>query len=90
MTLGKHNLPIQEFPPMQIKLAVTGYGHSDKSEVLESVMNELNIASPPKPDQIDGQKSAKLDLISELESGTTIHSSQSTHTQDHPDSHTKQ
>tara|TARA_B100000427_G_scaffold21231_1_gene16137 strand:- start:868 stop:1332 length:465 start_codon:yes stop_codon:yes gene_type:complete len=50
MTLGKHNLPIQEFPPMQIKLAVTGYGHSDKDEVLSSVMNELNITSPPKPD----------------------------------------
>ena len=50
MTLGKHNLSIQEFPPMQIKLAVTGYGHSDKNEVLKSVMHELNITSPPKPD----------------------------------------
>ena len=50
MTLGKHNLPIQEFPPMQIKLAITGYGHSDKDEVLKSVMNDLNITSPPKPD----------------------------------------
>ena len=50
MTLGKHNLPIQEFPPMQIKLAVTGYGHSDKNEVLKSVMNELNMTLPPKPD----------------------------------------
>ena len=50
MTLGKHNLPIQEFPPMQIKLAITGYGHSDKNEVLNSVMHELNIKSPPKPD----------------------------------------
>ena len=50
MTLGKHNLPIQEFPPMQIKLAVTGYGHSDKNEVLSSVMHELSITSPPKPD----------------------------------------
>jgi len=50
MTLGKHNLPIQEFPPMQIKLAVTGYGHSEKDEVLNSVMNELRITSPPKPD----------------------------------------
>ena len=50
MTLGKHNLPIQEFPPMQIKLAVTGYGHSAKDEVLKSVMHELNISSPPKPD----------------------------------------
>ena len=50
MILGKHNLPIQEFPPMQIKLAVTGYGHSDKEEVLKSVMHELSIISPPKPD----------------------------------------
>ena len=50
MTLGKHNLSIQEFPPMQIKLAVTGYGHSDKNDVLKSVMHELNLTSPPKPD----------------------------------------
>ncbi|WP_269613416.1 crossover junction endodeoxyribonuclease RuvC [Prochlorococcus marinus] len=50
MTLGKHNLPIQEFPPMQIKLAMTGYGHSDKDEVLRSVMHELSLTSPPKPD----------------------------------------
>ena len=50
MTLGKHNLPIQEFPPMQIKLAVTGYGHSGKDDVLKSVMNELNLTSPPRPD----------------------------------------
>ena len=50
MTLGKHNLTIQEFPPMQIKLAVTGYGHSDKDEVLKSVMHELNLTSPPRPD----------------------------------------
>ena len=35
---------------MQIKLAVTGYGHSDKDEVLNSVMHELSISSPPKPD----------------------------------------
>jgi len=50
MTLGKHNLPIQEFPPMQIKLAVTGYGHSDKDDVLSSVMHELSLTLPPKPD----------------------------------------
>ena len=50
MTLGKHNLSIQEFPPMQIKLAVTGYGHSDKNEVLNSVMLELSLTSAPKPD----------------------------------------
>ena len=35
---------------MQIKLAVTGYGHSGKDDVLQSVMNELNLTSPPRPD----------------------------------------
>ena len=35
---------------MQIKLAVTGYGHSDKEEVLHAVMHELDLISPPKPD----------------------------------------
>ena len=50
MTLAKYNLSILEFPPMQIKLAVTGYGHSDKNEVLKSVMYELNLESPPRPD----------------------------------------
>ena len=50
MTLAKYNLSILEFPPMQIKLAVTGYGHSDKNEVLKSVMYELSLKSPPRPD----------------------------------------
>ena len=50
MTLAKYNLSILEFPPMQIRLAVTGYGHSDKNEVLKSVMYELNLESPPRPD----------------------------------------
>ena len=50
MTLSKHNLPILEFAPMQIKLSVTGYGHATKDEVLNSVMIELNLDSPPKPD----------------------------------------
>ena len=50
MTLAKYNLSILEFPPMQIKLAVTGYGHSGKNEVLKSVMYELNLESPPRPD----------------------------------------
>ena len=27
-----------------------GYGHSSKDEVLRSVMHELNITSPPRPD----------------------------------------
>ena len=50
MTLTRFGLPIVEFPPMQIKQALTGNGHADKDEVLESVMRELNLDTPPRPD----------------------------------------
>ena len=50
MTLARFRLPVVEFPPMQIKLALTGYGHADKDDVLDAVMRELNLSEPPKPD----------------------------------------
>ena len=50
MTLAKFNIPILEFAPMQIKLAVAGSGHANKDEVLGSVMRELKLEIPPKPD----------------------------------------
>ena len=50
MTLTRFELPIVEFPPMQIKQALTGHGHADKDEVLEAVMRELNLDTPPRPD----------------------------------------
>jgi len=50
MTLARLKIPIVEFAPMQIKLAVTGSGKADKSEVLNAVMRELNLVTPPRPD----------------------------------------
>ena len=50
MTLTRFGLPIVEFPPMQIKQALTGHGHADKDEVLDAVMRELNLDTPPRPD----------------------------------------
>jgi len=50
MTLARFGIRIVEFPPMQIKQAITGFGHAEKDEVLEAVMNELNLEEPPKPD----------------------------------------
>ena len=37
MTLARFKIPMVEFPPMQIKLAVAGFGHAEKDEVLEAV-----------------------------------------------------
>ena len=50
MTLARFKIPIVEFPPMQIKLAVAGSGHAKKDEVLEAVMRELGLTTPPRPD----------------------------------------
>jgi len=50
MTLARFAIPVVEFPPMQIKLAVAGHGHADKGEVLEAVMRELDLDTPPRPD----------------------------------------
>ena len=50
MTLARFHIPILEFPPMQIKLAVAGSGHANKNDVLDAVMRELDLEFPPRPD----------------------------------------
>ena len=50
MTLARFHIPVMEFPPMQIKLAVAGSGHADKNDVLIGVMRELKLTDPPRPD----------------------------------------
>ena len=50
MTLARFKIPILEFPPMQIKLAIAGSGHANKNDVLIAVMKELNLKKPPRPD----------------------------------------
>lgn len=43
-------LPIAEYTPLQIKMAVTGYGKAEKSQVQEMVKTILKLKSIPKPD----------------------------------------
>ena len=50
MTLARFQIPVEEYPPMQIKLALAGHGHADKGDVLDAVMRELNLEDPPRPD----------------------------------------
>jgi len=50
MTLARFKVPVVEYPPMQIKLALAGSGHARKDEVLDAVMRELDLSEPPRPD----------------------------------------
>ena len=43
-------LPLYEYTPMQIKLAVTGNGHADKRAVQSMVRMLLSLSALPKPD----------------------------------------
>jgi crossover junction endodeoxyribonuclease RuvC len=60
MTLARFQVPVAEFPPMQIKLALTGSGHAQKDEVLDAVMRELNLDHPPRPDDAADALAAAL------------------------------
>ena len=46
----KHQLPMFEYTPLQIKKAVTGYGHAEKHQVMEMVRRLLDMEAIPKPD----------------------------------------
>lgn len=43
-------VPLYEYTPMQIKLAVTGNGHADKLQVQQMVKLLLNLSKLPRPD----------------------------------------
>ena len=46
----KHNLPLYEFTPLQVKQTITGYGRADKKQVQLMVKNLLNMDHMPQPD----------------------------------------
>lgn len=43
-------MQIYEYTPMQIKLAITGYGKADKKQMQEMVRTILGLKEVPKPD----------------------------------------
>lgn len=43
-------LPIFEYTPLQIKMALTGYGRADKKQIQEMVRILLGLNTVPKPD----------------------------------------
>jgi len=50
LTLAKHNLPVQEFTPPQVKQNISAYGRADKHQVIRMVQMLLGIKEPITPD----------------------------------------
>ena len=49
-TAASLNLEILEFTPLEVKVAVTGYGKAEKKEIQKMVCRLLNLEKTPQPD----------------------------------------
>jgi len=50
LAAAQRGLPIFEYTPLQVKMAVVGYGKADKRQVQEMVKQVLKLTAIPKPD----------------------------------------
>lgn len=50
LAFAQRSLPWAEYTPMQVKIAVTGYGGADKPQVQANVTRLLGLAEVPRPD----------------------------------------
>ena len=54
------NIPVYEFTPLQIKMAVVGYGRASKEQIQQMVKTLLSLSSIPKPDHAADALAAAL------------------------------
>src|SRR3989338_4672161 len=50
LAIAKKKLPVFEITPLQVKMAITGYGRADKKQVQRMVQQALKLPEIPKPD----------------------------------------
>ncbi|CAN5704903.1 crossover junction endodeoxyribonuclease RuvC [soil metagenome] len=50
LAAATHALPVLEYGPHEVKIAVTGYGRADKGQVQRMVQTLLGLAELPRPD----------------------------------------
>ncbi len=50
LAAAQRGVPIFEYTPLQVKVAVTGYGRAEKHQMQEMTKNILHLKEIPKPD----------------------------------------
>ena len=50
LAIAKKKLPVLELTPLQVKMAITGYGRADKKQMQRMVQQTLKLSQIPKPD----------------------------------------
>lgn len=69
LTAAKYKIPIHEFTPPQVKMAVTGYGRAEKKQVQSMVAKILSLPEIPKPDDAADALGVALSYIYALKKG---------------------
>lgn len=49
---AKEDLPIASYTPLQVKMAITGYGRAEKYQIGKMVATLLHLKAIPKPDDV--------------------------------------
>lgn len=50
LTAAQQSLPIAIYTPLQVKIAITGYGRAEKAQVGQMIKTLLHLEAIPKPD----------------------------------------
>lgn len=66
LTLAEAQIPIFEYTPLQIKMAMTGYGHATKAQIQEMVRVQLGLKNKPKPDDCADALAAALTHLANI------------------------
>ncbi|MBU3942798.1 crossover junction endodeoxyribonuclease RuvC, partial [Patescibacteria group bacterium] len=61
LTAAKNKLPVFEYTPLQMKMAIAGYGRAEKKQVQKMIQVQLNLEE--KPDNKDKRKDDATDAL---------------------------
>lgn len=50
LAAGRRKIPISSFTPLEVKMALTGYGRADKTQIQRMVQSMLSLSKIPTPD----------------------------------------
>lgn len=66
LALAEAKIPIFEYTPLQIKMAMTGYGRATKAQIQEMVRVQLELKKKPSPDDAADALAVALTHIATL------------------------
>lgn len=72
LAAAQAGIPVVEYPPTTVKLAVTGDGRATKAMVAEMVTRRLHLAAPPRPADAADALAVALCHLQSLRTGRAV------------------